>query len=127
MLPRSRSPLLPSPTSATNICDLDFSCSSSSQSSVQASLPRQPPPLHPKPLPSKPLVLAKPIPPAKPSKPAKPPRKSLETVHNREQVCLQFKMNRLFMIYVKIYHNLSALQFLDFCFHDFLDLFLPCV
>ncbi|KAJ1521214.1 hypothetical protein ONE63_002901 [Megalurothrips usitatus] len=86
MLPRSRSPLLPSPTSATSaICELDFSCSSSSQSSVQT-LPRQPPPLHPKPLPSKPLVLAKPIPPAKPSKPTKPPRKSLETTHTREQV-----------------------------------------
>ncbi|KAK3914373.1 Docking protein 2 [Frankliniella fusca] len=84
MLPRSRSPLLPSPTSATSaMCELDFSCSSSSQTSVQ-SLPRQPPPLHPKPQ-CKPLVLAKPIPPAKPSKPAKPPRKSLEPAHNREQ------------------------------------------
>lgn len=96
MLPRSRSPLLPSPTSATSaICDLDFSCSSSSQSSVQASLTRQPPPLHPKP-PCKPLVLAKPIPPVKPSKPTKPPRKSLESCHNREQVCCHLFLFSIF-------------------------------
>ncbi|XP_034243819.1 docking protein 3 [Thrips palmi] len=85
MLPRSRSPLLPSPTSATSaICDLEFNCTSSSQPSVQSSLPWQLPPLHPKPI-TKPLCLAKPVPPAKPSKPAKPPRKSLESTHNREQ------------------------------------------
>lgn len=82
MLPRSRSPLLPSPTGAgRSICELDISCGSS-QTSTRSTVP----PLLPKPI-TKPFSLAKPVPPpAKPSKPAKPPRKSLETTHNREQV-----------------------------------------